>query len=1244
MSQLAMGGEMPLGQAVSGFEKPLRAMGPFDPVETASVFGALLTLPELQSNCIRLEGLVHLALAHCRGTKKPTASVVARWFAEFGNSWLGRMEDPAEDIFLSNITTVRGNFRVIDGVWEAAGFYTQRMVNVVEGMPKGGGYDKLREQIYALLGLSDFVCERAGLARNMLGSERAATDLDNRFAGQIHALKHRVIFSKEDIEARGISYDALAAFVFNPTDAARLLTEGMGHSTLERYPLIGNNGTIHFVLPTAVTAAIRRLVVETMIAGDMGEALVAGIGREYTALFAKTPLLGGPFHLPVRFTRRGERLVAAIMVTIDTGRYLSFVFVVDPLDDFETTGIAGLQPSFAGVGHDVDLAVDHFCTEARQDPAFRDGITVVVGCGIGRGAMQLLEEETRPDWRVEHVGAAGLVTLSWLHRFKPLSLWRLLDAIDSVEAAGVELANVNGLVNLVAWARKLDGHIVPHETLPDSFGEPDQARLLMVEQNALRTLRHEVATLWDTHAEQDVDGLWRPVRKDADSLFKEDRARPIYATEEPVGRWPEVVFPAASRSWWGASEVGDSLSGQVGYQRMKLIMVWLPRLAPVLETAIKGLPEGPLCWRVRFNGAISELADTVTPATFDDALQDIRFECDRDNRTVTVITGRRYEDAIFHPENIAERALLSRTVEGFANLASHALGDAERDALVNRAMPDTAARETHAFRARHFRDHVRDSLPDDPLTIDREDDAAFRFGLGWQVRARSEGQEIHGKEACTAYLNAIVRYVEDQLCAELRRYDRRATIEMALRNHESASVERNLWERTSAAVLALRTDKDAARDTIARHEFRLAGAFQASRLLIELAVCECPSEGGLNPGALDFSRLMARMAFIQHAGGWSDAIRWGVMEPRVTIAPLGDIFVNYDFIDNVLLPFGRASSDVRVDEAVRGYAKNLEREQPAPVSSKSLLNEMFRAAWEEQFDVSFDETRYFVDAVEHLGVVRKAAVFSTTRSELIGLSFDGKPIRSAATLLDSLSLKPRASWRDVPEGFEERDRHPWRFRRRLSALRRPFVQVDDSADPTVLVAPGLVRDAFGYMLRNYHRGDFPVWQLRPLMRAWTGKAAHEQGGAFTKKVADRLNALGWRTDTEVKITKLLRKGFDRDYGDVDVLAWNPDTGRVLIIECKDVQYRKSFGEIAEQLSDFRGEVSSDGKRDLLRKHLDRVTVISEHLPVLAAYVGLEKVAVAESHLVFKNPVPMQFAWKSLEEKVQLHVFAALDQI
>jgi hypothetical protein len=163
------------------------------------------------------------------------------------------------------------------------------------------------------------------------------------------------------------------------------------------------------------------------------------------------------------------------------------------------------------------------------------------------------------------------------------------------------------------------------------------------------------------------------------------------------------------------------------------------------------------------------------------------------------------------------------------------------------------------------------------------------------------------------------------------------------------------------------------------------------------------------------------------------------------------------------------------------------------------------------------------------------------------------------------------------------------------------------------------------------------------MKKWAGTSRDKFGHEFALEVSMRLIELGWTTETEVPVGKLLQQKFPVDYGDVDVLAWHPDTQRVLLIECKDVQHRKTEGEIAEQLSDFRGELRPDGKPDLLLRHLNRIGVILAHADAVAKYVGLAAPKL-EGHLVFKNPVPMKFAWARMEEKMRLHIFSDLEKL
>jgi len=1241
-------GSVPLQPIISENEKLLRDLVSFDPLRLAATFSGLLTVPELQSNCIRLEILVHLALAFGGGQRKPTDKIVARLFSQTGDGIAGRQEDPAEDVFVSLIATRRGNFRLLEGAWETAGFYLQRVVNALERIPAGPRYDYILDCVYALLRLSDLVCERAELVRYQLGNVSPEQVLPKKLTDASRALQRRVRFTAAELAAHGISVDHLAAFGFIASTRSGLANESIGHSTLERYPIAHRNGEFFFLLPTATSAAIRRYVVEEMDSLGLRDSFVHTVADEYAKLFSGTPLLGKHSGAPIEFRRTANGILAGAMTRADRGLYVNFVFFVDTLEEFETGGLIGTSPNPTPLAGDVDRWIDEAYAAARKDPDFREMMTLLVGCGIGRGIVNFVSSQELEHRRLEFVGAADLLTLSWLPEFSALSLWRILEGQDKLKGLGVELQNINGLLNMVAWARSLGGHLVPHGEVPEDFGKDDVPSFIMIEQNALRTVRHEALVTWDEHVVLDMDGKWTKVCKNAQSLFAEDRNQPYYMTQHRRNRqWPAGIYETAARVWWCEIETPEGTPSYWVYEHSRMLKIWLCRAVPVLELALPALPAGPLLLRVSFEGRLGDhdAKGERKFLTFEDAKAAIAATADAAARTVSLVVGDAFEAALFHPENIAERALVEGIVEGFGGLAGKSLSLAEHASLVRSIVPDASARQSHAFITRSFRDYVRDSIPRSPVTIDADDGAIIKLGLGWRVRDRRLGGDIRGKDACTAFLNDVVRLLEDELCADLRQFNREAVICWALDNHESAIRDRDNWSRTAAAVLSLHNDKEATLQGMAQHDAKLNAVFQATRLLVEFAICECPLQGRLNPGRFDMCRLMAKVMIIPGLGGWSDAMRWEAMEPIVRVTPLGDIHANLTFHEEVLAPYGRAGSDLRIQDSVENYAENLVEVEAKPTDLSAFPAE-FWEAWKEEFGASFDETRKFIDFMENLGFKAKRAVLTLPKSALLDARLDGEPIapQSVAALVEALTFKSRARWRDIPLEYDEKDRQPWRFRRRLSVLRKPLIQIDDASDPTIVIAPGILRDAFAYMFGNFHRGDYPLWQLKPKMKRWAGRSREQIGKEFSAAVATRLNELGWKTETEVKITKLLRKGFPRDYGDVDVLAWNPITGRVLVIECKDVQYRKTDGEIAEQLADFRGELGPDGKPDLLLRHLDRVDLISKSVPELMCYIGLDRPPRIESHLVFKNPVPMQFAWMRMAKRVALHIFAEVHKI
>ncbi|MCI5212643.1 MAG: hypothetical protein D3910_28505, partial [Candidatus Electrothrix sp. ATG2] len=149
----------------------VRDLARYDAAVAVPLLSGLLTVPEYQSNCIRLEILVALAVVHCRDRKKANITQAVRWFSQIEKSQCVSGEDPAEDVFVSLVYDSNGDYRLIEGIWESAGFYTQRVLDVVATMPDTGQFWQIKRNVRALLVISDMICEKAGLRRYQLGSD-----------------------------------------------------------------------------------------------------------------------------------------------------------------------------------------------------------------------------------------------------------------------------------------------------------------------------------------------------------------------------------------------------------------------------------------------------------------------------------------------------------------------------------------------------------------------------------------------------------------------------------------------------------------------------------------------------------------------------------------------------------------------------------------------------------------------------------------------------------------------------------------------------------------------------------------------------------------------------------------------------------------------------------------------------------------------------------------------------------------
>ena len=308
------------------------------PLRTAATAAGMLLEPRFLASNVRLEALVHLAVCVGRGSTTLKGREIKQWLDELGGGWLGSLEDPAESLFVTLVHDSGGNFRIFEGIWESSAFHLQRFVNVVDRMPDRPPFASLCRAAQAMLRLSDEMAERCGLSRYTMGEDVPVRKWPNVPDHRLKRWRERVRFSRSDLRRLNIALEDLTDFVFDPGEAQRLLIEKPCNTTLERRPLVWDGDRLTVLLPTAISAAVRRGVAEWAIEHGLKEQLEDALCEEITRLVAQTPLLGEFWDVPLLFNADNNVKIGNVVTEWELNKWIRIVAVADELDEFFETG------------------------------------------------------------------------------------------------------------------------------------------------------------------------------------------------------------------------------------------------------------------------------------------------------------------------------------------------------------------------------------------------------------------------------------------------------------------------------------------------------------------------------------------------------------------------------------------------------------------------------------------------------------------------------------------------------------------------------------------------------------------------------------------------------------------------------------------------------------------------------------------------------------------------------------------
>ena len=1204
------------------FRHTAASLKQYDPKSVIPKVGALLTVPTLQANTVRLETLVHLAVANCHGSESVSKTQMSKWLNNyFENSKIANLEDPPEDVFVGNVGTFEGNRRIFNGIWHSNDYFVQVVIDILDDPETPSECRELLVPIFALLALSDSVAERLGLQRWHSEESVPGGTIELSSAARFDERARAVTFTIDELRAFGISRNMLEPFVLHNEQKRVLASERIGHSLLERHPLLFLGSDLVLTLPHAISPAIRRFVISAL--RKLG--YLVAFSKELTRRQAREVQRDGLREL------RGE--IEALkapaphgvvpplhswLFRYDIDKYLHLVLLHDRIELLPVQGISSLMNYPFEQKNGLEKYLNQVSRHCMTFADFAEGMTMLVIGGLGRNFAMAFEEW--PDqWLLSVLHIPDLLLLST----KPnRSLTRYLKCIKQREwiehEIGDDFCSFSGDYNLYCYWRRQNYQLIS----PDQLEKTGSTTRIIGDFTS--RFRKEARSLADPHVVQTSTGTYAPVmRLRMDASFESKRQRPVYASPVDLGaaKLAGVVESPRGPNWL----VVRQRAGNENVQRF-LSQVWdaFIDLHDILVFEIEKLYPNSIPGPVEIQ---LNLDDVIVPEDYivpelGQSKGDPSVEVNFEQRSAEVKYPSDLLMNFQQPENTGERMFLKGIAEGIISLylgTSEGIKEAAHEIIVGRVLRNSNIRVLHIFHT-HPLDLLLERRNRDPIFLAEEDFVISKLGLSDGCTSNRRGTSIVSKDDCNAFLHRVVDKVWVRLRRRLKQYNRASVIRAALELHEAGLQDRDHWHRTARALFSLYGSTDDVHSIVQSRQSERMNVMVAARTVLEIAVCECPRRGGrpLSRWALD--EILADAALLFLVATHSDAIRNDLITPTIELWANGEYSIDGSFHDAVIVPFASAYRREGIENAASDYS-DLYRERftNGRESLRGIFSSEFFTAFRTEFGLTPDDVvDAFVELMD-LAFKKDSVVVETTLGRIRNslATCNNLTADASEAFIRTFSLFHRPAWDQPPKGYEKHDLYPWRFSRRLSATVRPIFVFGKRDDDNAIFGISSLVNGCLYLLQKCEQGHLPQdFFSTERMRQYIGAVNDARGHAFTGWVADQMRERKWQVKTEIKMTEF---GAPADLGDVDVLAWKSD-GAIRLIECKRLTFARTIAEIANICKRFQGEA-----KDELAKHLRRVEWIRRNPQRLRDIVGFAPDPSRIDHrLITNTQVPMKY--------------------
>jgi len=655
---------------------------------------------------------------------------------------------------------------------------------------------------------------------------------------------------------------------------------------------------------------------------------------------------------------------------------------------------------------------------------------------------------------------------------------------------------------------------------------------------------------------------------------------------------------------------------------IEAVAFWLDKFSPHLSSGFAGLEIPLLQIRVSLDGLFfktlnfQELHDAVTNGEFS-------FNDDHQGNITFFIPGELLK-LLRGATNNGERIIMKELVRGINNGFKMPFSEDELNGIIDAVMPLGPAKMILIYDSqRDFRMDPRWLFPKHLVTS-----AEINLLLDKLVSIINYPTPIPEKfgtpEEKIAFCKHAVKSLFSHLDSKLKAFSNVELLKFLFQLNESLIHSNEKARVKVPAQIYCFGEMEEKVKELMDAEIKGVKTAVALRCLIEYLAAR-PAKGKKIPGYDEVDQLLAIMNEVASFGMLSDAIYFGLDDPEVGLLPSGRIGIGKSFFEEKLQPFSHANTLADVEQYMENFDDRMESLPQADKDDSESDAWLDRAdeAFVTDWGVSYTELIGTIKSLLYMGAHRETSVVVMPRSEFVAeflanSDFDEGKIER---LLSLLTIKERNDFLTPPDGYKTEDVFPWKYNREFSIIRRPIVEFTDKGETMLIWGIRNAEIAGRQIVKLLHHGRLKYGKEK--INSLLGEQNELLGKEFRKMAFNWFNSQAglklW--DFEVTIDKAGHLKADKNYGDIDILVFDPQTNTAYNVECKRTHQAKNIHEMKTEMDSYFGR---DGQKKKIQKHVDRHNWLVNNKEKLAALIGTKIPITLKSIILTSEVVPVKY--------------------